>query len=70
MGVQNIQDMFSRMPTCKNFKSIQLILEFQKYNLMEDLSKTLSKFLPHIKVTQNFIWVSTQLDSSEAYGEY
>ena len=40
-----------------------MILEFNKFNLMSEISKDLEEYLPHIKVTKNFLWASTELDS-------
>jgi hypothetical protein len=39
-----------------------MILEFNKFNLMTQISNELSTYFPHIKVTKNFLWASTELD--------
>jgi hypothetical protein len=39
-----------------------MILEFNKFNLMTQISNELSAYFPHIKVTKNFLWASTELD--------
>ena len=39
-----------------------MILEFNKFNLMTQISNELSPYFPHIKVTKNFLWASTELD--------
>jgi hypothetical protein len=43
-----------------------MILEFNKFNLMSQISKDLESYFPHIKVTKNFLWASTQVDKRGA----
>jgi hypothetical protein len=41
-----------------------IILEFHKFNLLEDLSKSLSTLLPNIKTTGKYLYASTLTDKS------
>jgi hypothetical protein len=41
-----------------------IILEFHKFNLFRDLSKSLSSFFPHIKTTDKYLYASTLIDKS------